>query len=179
MKTHEVIICILTGAITVMIAHSIGSGAALLAAMCFVLAVVCIVALYWSDPVEAPPLRPVRPTAAPTIRLTTPAEPIEPATWQTERLDERGTIMSNHDGALRSYNAVVRVLNWAHGAYDTSTNVGRDGIEDLRCEAGNAHYRLAQSLGVPEYALTDILQPNADGWYVDDAAYQAWLDGTD
>lgn len=88
MKTHEVIICILTGAITVMIAHSIGSGAALLAAMCFVLAVVCIVAMYWRDErAEPAPPRSVLPTAAPTIRLTTPAEPIEPATWQTERLD--------------------------------------------------------------------------------------------
>lgn len=85
--------------------------------------------------------------------------------------------MSKHDGALRSYNAVSRVLAWARGSYDTSTNVGRDAVEDLRCEANNAHYQLAQSLGVPEYALSDIVRPCADGWYVDDAAYQAWLNG--
>lgn len=82
MRTHEVIICVVTGAITVMIAHSIGSGAALLAAMCFVLAVVCIVYLYWTEPAGDQPPRPV----LPTVRLSTPAEPIEPATWQTERL---------------------------------------------------------------------------------------------
>lgn len=69
MKTHEVIICILTGAITPMIAVSIGGGAAMLAAMCFVLAVVCIVYMYWIDTHKK-------------------IEDIEPATWQTERLED-------------------------------------------------------------------------------------------
>lgn len=72
MRTNEVILCILTGAITVMIAHSIGNGAALLASMCFVLAVVAIVARYWADPVQPQSID----------------EADEPATWQTERLED-------------------------------------------------------------------------------------------
>lgn len=86
--------------------------------------------------------------------------------------------MSRHDGALQSYNAAERLVRWARGG-DPASRCARDMAEDFQCDAGRARYDLAQSLGVPEYALNDILQPSADGWYVDDAAYQAWLDGTD